>query len=161
MAKLAIFLALCLLPALALANRPLRRPLVLHGQVYCDTCLAGFETSASNYIAGAKVKVECRDRNTMELLYSKEGKTDSTGTYKISINEDHENQLCDALLVSSPQGDCSTVSPGRERTRVILTNYNGIASENRFANAMGFTMKEPAAGCADVLKQYQEFDNEN
>lgn len=97
----------------------------------------------------------------MELLYSKEGKTDSTGTYKISVTEDHENQLCDALLVSSPQSDCATVSPGRERTRVILTNYNGIASENRFANAMGFTKKEPAAGCADVLKQYQEFDNED
>lgn len=97
----------------------------------------------------------------MDLMYSKEGKTDSTGTYKISVTEDHENQLCDALLVSSPQGNCATVSPGRERTRVILTNYNGIASEDRFANAMGFTVKEPAAGCADVLKQYQEFDNED
>lgn len=52
MAKLVIFLALCLLPALALANRPLRTPLVVHGRVYCDSCLAGFETSASNYIAG-------------------------------------------------------------------------------------------------------------
>ncbi|KAF3445776.1 hypothetical protein FNV43_RR10953 [Rhamnella rubrinervis] len=36
-------------------------------------------------------------------LVQQGGKTDSTGTYKISINEDHENQLCDALLVSSPR----------------------------------------------------------
>lgn len=97
----------------------------------------------------------------MELLYSKEGKTDSTGSYEISVNEDHEDQVCDALLVSSSQSDCATIAPGRERTRVILTKNNGLASDNRFANAMGFTRKEPAAGCADVLKQYQEFDNED
>ncbi|KAH7524431.1 hypothetical protein FEM48_Zijuj06G0118400 [Ziziphus jujuba var. spinosa] len=161
MAKPVLLLALCILPALALATRPLRKPLIVQGRVYCDTCLAGFETSASNYIAGAKVRLECKNRNTMQLLYSKEGTTDSTGTYKITVTEDHEDQLCDALLVSSPQGDCAKVSPGRERARVILTNYNGMASETRFANAMGFTKEEPAAGCANVLKQYQEFDNED
>lgn len=108
--------------------------------------------------AGAKVRIECKDRNTMQLLYSKEGTTDSTGTYSILVAEDHEDQLCDALLVSSSQHDCATVSPGRERARVILTGYNGIASNNRFVNAMGFIKEEALSGCAEVLKQYQEDD---
>lgn len=94
----------------------------------------------------------------MQLVYSKEGTTDSCGTYNMFINEDHEDQLCDAMLVSSPQHDCATVSPGRERTRVILTRYNGIASDNRFANAMGFMKDKALSGCAEILKQYQESD---
>lgn len=92
-------------------------------------------------------------------VYSKEGTTDSTGTFSISVAEDHADQLCDAMLVSSPQHDCATASPGRDRTRVILTNYNGIASKDRFANAMGFMKEEAMSGCADVLKQYQESDD--
>ncbi|KAJ4701295.1 Pollen-specific protein [Melia azedarach] len=108
MARTLLLIALCILPALVSASRPTRNPFVVQGRVYCDTCRAGFETPATTYIAGAKVKVECKDRKTAELLYSKEGKTDSTGTYKIFVTEDHEDQFCDAILVSSPQTDCKT-----------------------------------------------------
>lgn len=111
------------------------------------------------FVAGAKVRVECKDRKTMDLLYSKEGTTDSTGTYKIYVNEDHEDQLCDAMLVSSPQSDCKSPSAGRDRARVILTRYNGIASDNRFANAMGFMKEEPMSGCTELLRQYQEYED--
>lgn len=94
----------------------------------------------------------------MAIRYSKEGTTDSTGTYRITVAEDHEDQICDSILVSSPQRDCSDATPGRDRARVILTGANGIASYNRFANAMGFLRTEALSGCSQVLKQLQELD---
>ncbi|CAB4267101.1 unnamed protein product [Prunus armeniaca] len=158
MAKLIVLFALCVLPALAVATRPMRTPFTVEGKVYCDNCRAGFETSATTYIPGATVRLECRDRKTMDIRYTKEGRTDSTGTYKIPVTEDHEDQFCDAVLVSSSQEDCAAAAPGRDRARVILTGYNGIASYNRFANAMGFMKNEAVPGCAQILKQLQEFD---
>ncbi|GKB21790.1 pollen-specific protein C13 [Tanacetum coccineum] len=52
MAKLVLLLALCVvaLPMLISASRPMSRPFRLTGRVYCDTCRAGFETSATTYI---------------------------------------------------------------------------------------------------------------
>ncbi|KAL5559043.1 hypothetical protein UlMin_035254 [Ulmus minor] len=161
MAKSLLLLALFMLPALALANRPLRTPFVVQGKVFCDTCRAGFETTATTYIPGAKVRVECRTRSTMELCYSKEVTTDSTGNYKLSVDEDHEDQICDATVVSSSQANCAKAVPGRNTARVILTGNNGIATNIRFANAIGFERNEPLAGCENVLKQYQETEYEN
>ncbi|KAL6176978.1 hypothetical protein ACLB2K_053610 [Fragaria x ananassa] len=158
MAKLVMLFALCVLPALAVATRPMRTPFTVEGRVYCDNCRFSYESSAITYIAGATVRVECKDKSGMSLRYSKEGTTDSTGTYRIVVAEDHEDQICDAILVSSPQKSCSEATPGRDRARVILTGYNGIASNNRFANAMGFMRTEALSGCAQVFKQMQELD---
>ncbi|XP_034692350.1 pollen-specific protein C13-like [Vitis riparia] len=159
MAKLLMSIALCLLLVCVSEARPMRKPFVLHGRVYCDTCRAGFETSATTYIAGARVRIECKDRNSLQLVYSVEGVTDSTGTYKISIADDHGDQMCDAVLVKSPQPDCAKVDPGRDRSRLSLTRSNGLVSDTRFANAMGFMKDEPASGCTQLLKQYQESDD--
>jgi hypothetical protein len=52
MARVLFLLALCVLPALVRAARPARNPFVVQGSVYCDTCLAGFETSKTTNIAG-------------------------------------------------------------------------------------------------------------
>lgn len=52
MGRLMLLVALCVLPALVSAGRPVSQPFVLQGRVYCDTCRAGFETSATTYIAG-------------------------------------------------------------------------------------------------------------
>ncbi|XP_050377115.1 protein DOWNSTREAM OF FLC [Argentina anserina] len=158
MAKLVMLLALCVLPALALATRPMRTPFTVVGSVYCDPCRFGYESSAITYIAGAKVRLECKDRSGQVLKYSKEGTTDSTGTYRIVVAEDHEDQVCDSILVSSPQKRCSEATPGRDRARVILTGYNGITSNTRFANAMGYMKTEALAGCSQILKQMQELD---
>ncbi|KAI8014079.1 Pollen-specific protein C13 [Camellia lanceoleosa] len=97
-----IYMILCMLPALVSANRPVANPLIVEGRVYCDTCRAGYETNATTPIPGTKVKIECKDRDTHKLLYSTDGTTDSTGKYTIMIKEDHGDQLCDAMLVSSP-----------------------------------------------------------
>ncbi|XP_068643503.1 protein DOWNSTREAM OF FLC-like [Aristolochia californica] len=156
MAKLVIFLALCLLPALA-AARPVRTFFTVQGRVYCDTCRAGFETPYTKYMQGAKVRIECKDRDSMKLLYTAEGITNKEGTYKVLVGGDHEDQICESVLVSSSQSECSAIEPGRERARVFLTNNNGIASPTRFANNLGFIKDAPIAGCSELLKQYQEY----
>ncbi|KAG7552434.1 hypothetical protein ISN45_Aa06g030350 [Arabidopsis thaliana x Arabidopsis arenosa] len=159
MSKAVLLVVLCFLPVLAIAARPNKNPFVVQGRVYCDNCLAGFETPASTYIHGAVVRLECKDRRTMELTYSHEARTDSTGSYKILVNEDHDDQFCDAMLVRSSQLRCSTVSPGHDRARVTLTRFNGIASDDRFANNMGFLRDAAMPGCADIMKQYQETED--
>ncbi|KAF9682548.1 hypothetical protein SADUNF_Sadunf05G0120400 [Salix dunnii] len=159
MARVFLLLALCVLPALARAARPGRNPFVVQGSVYCDTCLAGFETSKTTYIAGAKVRLECRDRKTQDLVYSKEGTTDSTGKYSITVDEDHKDQICDCMLVSSPRKDCQSPSAGRDRARVILTNNNGLVSTTRYANSMGFMAAQPMSGCTELLRLYQEYED--
>ncbi|KAK4742082.1 hypothetical protein SAY87_000083 [Trapa incisa] len=159
MAKLALLCALFVLPAIAVAARPTRSPLVVRGKVYCDPCRAGFETSASTFIAGAKVKLECKDRHTMKILYTGDATTDSTGTYVIPVTEDHVDQLCDAMLVSSSHPTCRIPSEGRDKARVILTRHNGMATDNRFANNMGFVTEKPMSGCNQILQQYQDLDD--
>ncbi|KAG5232980.1 pollen Ole allergen and extensin family protein [Salix suchowensis] len=136
-------------PALARAARPGRNPFVVQGSVYCDTCLAGFETSKTTYIAGAKVRVECRDRETQDLVYSKEGTTDSTGKYSMTVDEDHKDQICDCMLVSSPRKDCQSPSAGRDRGRL----------PTRYANSMGFMAAQPMSGCTELLRLYQEYED--
>lgn len=109
--------------------------------------------------AGAKVRIECKDRDSLQLVYSVEGVTDSSGTYEVVIEDDHGDQMCDAILVKSPQANCAKVDPGRDRSRLSLTRNNGVVSNTRFANAMGFMQDEPASGCTQVLKQYQEYED--
>ncbi|XP_050213254.1 pollen-specific protein C13-like [Mercurialis annua] len=158
MGRAILLFALCVLPALVAAARPARTQFEVEGYVYCDHCRAGFETQKTTYIAGARVRLECKNRQTMELVYSKEATTDSSGTYKIRVSEDHQDQICDTMLVSSSRADCRSPSSGRDRARVVLTNNNGIASNKRYANSMGFEVEEPMSGCAEVLRQYKELD---
>ncbi|KAG9451597.1 hypothetical protein H6P81_011562 [Aristolochia fimbriata] len=161
MAKLVIFLALCLLPALAAARPglPARTFFTVQGRVYCDTCRCGFETPYTKYMQGAKVRVECKDRDSMKLLYTADGVTDKDGTYKILVADDHQDQICESVLVSSPHSECATIETGRERARVFLTNNNGIASATRYANNLGFMKDAPVAGCSELLRQYQEYED--
>ncbi|KAH1064842.1 hypothetical protein J1N35_029829 [Gossypium stocksii] len=159
MAKLLLFIALFVVPCLVSATRMVKNPLVVQGQVYCDHCRAGFETPKTRNMAGAKVKVVCSNRKTGDVVYEKEGHTDSTGQYKIAVSEDHLDEICDAVLLKSSQPECAEMSPGRERARVVLTNFNGISSNTRFANAMGFMANKAEAGCAEVMKVYQEEDD--
>ncbi|KAL9995721.1 putative pollen allergen Ole e 1 family [Helianthus debilis subsp. tardiflorus] len=67
-----------------------------------------------------------------------------------------DNEACDVALVSSPPGDCKTADPGRDRARVVLTRYNGIVSDSRFANAMGFMKYEVMSGCTTHLQSLME-----
>ncbi|KAJ8628636.1 hypothetical protein MRB53_021959 [Persea americana] len=158
MARFFVLMALFVLPALVIA-RPMKSSFIVQGRVYCDTCRAGFQTSASTYIPGARVRLECRERESMEMTYSIDGMTDQMGTYKIPVPDDHENEICEMVLVSSPQMECATVVHHADRARVALTRNNGIVSDTRYANNLGFLKDAPMVGCSQLLKKYQEYDD--
>ncbi|XP_074272647.1 major pollen allergen Lol p 11-like [Silene latifolia] len=165
MAKISSLLiaVICILPALALATRPVQKnnhKFCVRGRVYCDPCRAGFETPASTYLEGAKVKLQCRERNTQKVLYEDDAVTDATGTYKIYVDKDQKNNVCDTILVSSPHRRCKLADPGRDRSRVTLTSNNGIVSSERYANNLGFWMAEPMSFCAKLMKQYELTEDE-
>lgn len=106
-------------------------------------------------VLGAKVRIECRDRETLGLQYSIDALTDSTGTFIFKIEDDHEDQICECVLVSSPISDCKLADPGRCRASALLTRYmNGVVNSNHIVNNMGFLKEKPLAGCEQVLKQY-------
>lgn len=93
------------------------------------------------------------------MTYSIDGMTDQTGTYKIPVPDDHENEICEMVLVSSPQMECATVVRHADRARVALTRNNGIVSDTRYANNLGFLKDAPMVGCSQLLKKYQEYDD--
>lgn len=107
---------------------------------------------------GAKVRVECKSRSTHAETCHFEGTTDETGTYKILIANEHEYENCESVLVESPDSACNKIVEGRERAPVFLTHNNGIATDVRFANAMGFVKTTPLAFCGSLMKLYDEVE---
>ncbi|KZV49757.1 olee1-like protein-like [Dorcoceras hygrometricum] len=174
---LLVCFTLCVLPAIVTAVSP-RDPLLLKGSVYCDTCRCGFQTDASKHLvvlklgaldlclkhakcvgSGAVVRIECRSRASSQLTYLKDGVTDSSGNYNILVESDRGDDYCDAVLVKSLDPECSEANQGRDRARVILTSNNGMTSNTRFANPMGFLKNRPLASCSKILQKYQEAED--
>ncbi|KAF3776142.1 Pollen-specific protein C13 [Nymphaea thermarum] len=149
----AALVSLCLLSVIGVAY--CADNFMVQGRVYCDTCRIGFETPATTYIPGAKVKVECRSRTTGFITYKAEGMTDATGTYRIPVANDHQHEICESVLISSPQRGCAVMQAGRERASVVLTHNSGMPSSTRFANALGFVADRPLALCAQLVQQYE------
>ncbi|GMY37535.1 Pollen allergen Ole e 1 family [Fagus crenata] len=156
MAKSIIILAsaLCFLSLLGFAVCENR--FFVEGKVYCDTCRAQFVTKVSEYMQGAKVKIECRDREGGSVTYSSDAETDASGTYRLPVDGDHEEEICEVVLVKSSNPDCSEVSKDpflKKSARVSLTKNNGITTPVRLANPLGFLKKEPLASCPEVLRE--------
>ncbi|KAI3993816.1 hypothetical protein MKX01_002829 [Papaver californicum] len=61
------------------------------GQVYCDTCRAGFETEISEPI-----------------------KVDDDNMYSIAVNSDHEDDVCEVLLKEKVKVVCIKNNNGIE-----------------------------------------------
>lgn len=104
------------------------------------------------------MRLECRDRAKWVLTFSKEAITNSEGKYSIVVTEDHKDESCKVVLVSSPHPTCSEPDRGRNSATVILTNNNGLTNNIRYANAMGFLTERPLALCPALLKQYLDYD---
>ncbi|PKA66958.1 Pollen-specific protein C13 [Apostasia shenzhenica] len=126
----------------------------VEGRVYCDTCRAGFETNVTEYVSGARVKVECTHFVTNIVEHTDEGVTDASGSYKIAVRDDHEDEICEVVLVDSPLDDCKEVKGGRDRARVVLTTDGGITGSVRQANSLGFLRDEPLPICGKLLQEY-------
>ncbi|XP_054804496.1 protein DOWNSTREAM OF FLC-like [Prosopis cineraria] len=155
MATKAFFLvALCLCILLPFSTSD-HGPFRVMGRVYCDTCRAGFETNVTTYIAGARVRVECKDRDSLAVMFREEGVTDSTGTYSILVDHDHGDQMCESAFVSSPVSDCKVPDPGRSRSTIVLTRtQNGIVNDLHYANALGCFKDVPLPECYHLMKYY-------
>ncbi|CAN6546297.1 hypothetical protein C1H46_013291 [Malus baccata] len=128
----------------------------VHGIVYCDNCRIQFVTRISETLKGAQVRLECRENEGGKITLSKEADTDDLGTYSIPVEGDHEEEVCEVILVKSPNEDCSEISNElhvKLSARISLTNHNGITGPHRMANPLGFMKKEVDPKCAEVLKE--------
>ena len=112
------------------------------------------------YYIGATVKLVCRDRKTMKELYTDVATSNRHGKYMFVVHEDHKDEMCDVMLVKSSDKGCSKISKGREQSRVILNHYNGIASQIRHANNMGFEKDVSDVFCSELIKKYQVDEDE-
>ncbi|GLU22862.1 hypothetical protein SLE2022_389050 [Rubroshorea leprosula] len=147
--------ALCVLSLAVAHGNPIPR-FYVEGKVYCDTCRAQFVTRISDYMAGAKVRLECRDREGGTVKYSVDGQTDKLGTYVLTIDGEHEEEVCDITLVESSDHECSEINQDaflRKSARISLTTNNGITSPVRLANPLGFMRKTPLPECTEVLRE--------
>ncbi|CAJ1961900.1 unnamed protein product [Sphenostylis stenocarpa] len=130
---------------------------LVEGTVYCDTCRVQFLTKLSEPLEGAKVRVKCSQvDNVRNVTFNKETTTDKTGSYKMEVDGDHEEDTCEVILVKSPRTDCSEIdheSHLLQAARISITKNNGIVSPVRQANPLGFLIKERLPGCPELLKE--------
>lgn len=106
------------------------------------------------------MKLVCTKRDQPEVItYSSKGVTGFDGEYKITVNRDCGDDICDVILESSSDPECAVPNGGRDRARVVLTWNNGMVSGTRFANNLGFLQNVPLARCPQILQQYQDTED--
>ncbi|OAY54790.1 olee1-like protein [Manihot esculenta] len=135
-----------------LSNALAASGLNVEGKVYCDTCRVEFETKISEMISGATVKLECKNRENNTLTYAVEGVTDNKGIYRLPVEGDHEEDICEVRLIKSGRADCSEQFKIVDRARILLTKNVGMVQTTRYANPLGFMKKKASPQCAQVLK---------
>ncbi|MED6148096.1 hypothetical protein PIB30_050007 [Stylosanthes scabra] len=147
--KLVLLALVCLCVAFATEACHVR------GKVYCDTCRFGFETKATFYIPGATVAIQCKHKNTMNVEYYTEVKTDSTGTYEIEVDKEFNEHMCESVLVHSPVLGCNQADPGRSKSTLVLSHYkNGLLNHVHYANNLGFLKDQALPECQKLQKYY-------
>ena len=156
MAK-AIVLVASVLFALVLAASA-HKDLTLQGQVYCDPCRVFFLHKLSNFPAGAVVQLKCRNQETGAETYKVNGVTGKDGKYSLAVKGDHEEDICEVTVVSSPDQACNVINDEIDSVKVSLTKNSGIDSPVRLANPIGFVPKKPVPACSsDLLKMGYEW----
>ena len=101
------------------------------------------------------VRLECRETEGGSVTYEEEASTDGSGTYKIAVEGDHEDEICEVSLVKSSLPECSQISKepfSKASARVSLTFNNGMATPVRQANPLGFLAANPLPDCPQVLR---------
>lgn len=98
------------------------------------------------------MKLSCRNRTTEVVTLTAEATTDESGWYKIPVDGDHEEELCEVSLIESSDPNCSDLLEGAiYRARISLTNRNGVTQTSRFASALGYATKVAHSNCTQVL----------
>ncbi|CAH9147599.1 unnamed protein product [Cuscuta epithymum] len=125
----------------------------VEGKVYCDTCRVQFETRISQDLPGAIVQLNCRNIDNRTLTYSVQGVTEAGGRYSLTVEGDHEKDICDVTVVKSPREDCKETVAGLEKARVICTSNVGIQGSTRHANPLFFMKDKADAECPKVMQE--------
>ncbi|XP_057528879.1 pollen-specific protein C13-like [Amaranthus tricolor] len=153
-----LFVVVSTIAATTVAKK-LAVPYQLSGKVYCDTCRFGFETNITTYIPGAVVQLQCNDKSNTRLVFSNTTKTDENGKFTFQVYEDHGDQYCDVVLISSPWPHCKIIDQVRKRSRVIVTNLNGISTYLRHANNLGVFQDYALPQCAALYRYFFHSDD--
>ncbi|XP_027127541.1 anther-specific protein LAT52-like [Coffea eugenioides] len=159
MAKaVAVVSALCFLALASLAHA--QEAFTVKGRVYCDPCRVEFQTSLSKSIEGAEVELQCRVRENGTVTVSQKATTDANGNYELTVQGDHEEEICDVASVSSPSQECN-VPFGENKARILLTQNNGVQGTDRFANPLGYKTTEANPDCKAILQEMGYIPDEN
>ncbi|KAK8643738.1 hypothetical protein V6N13_013018 [Hibiscus sabdariffa] len=146
-------------PATAPAPTAAKGKFIVEGKVYCDTCRIEFETRLSEPLKGAVVNLECRNRTDGRIVsHTQDVVTDESGAYKINVEGDHADEICEVSLVKSPRVDCNDPTEAWRKSRVVLTTKDGVNGPQRFANNLGFKKKVPLPECVQVLTEMGYFE---
>ncbi|XP_042476256.1 pollen allergen Sal k 5.0101-like [Macadamia integrifolia] len=73
--------------------------------------------------------------------------------YKVTVEGEHEDDICEVVLLDSPISKCAEKVRGRDRARIVLTHNNGVVSNTRYASPLGFLADTPLEVCPEVLKE--------
>ncbi|XP_022853914.1 major pollen allergen Lig v 1-like [Olea europaea var. sylvestris] len=125
----------------------------VQGQIYCDTCRAGFITELSEFIAGAGVRLQCRDSKKGNITFTEVGYTRAEGLYSMLIERDHKNEFCEVNLPSSSRKDCDEIPIEgwvRPSLRFILNTVNGTT---RTIKPLGFFKNKALPKCPQVFNK--------
>ncbi|KAI4374678.1 hypothetical protein MLD38_012645 [Melastoma candidum] len=139
--------ALCLSSLLGSANCQSNN---LHaiGKVVCDPCRVSFETTVSYPLAGSHVRLECFNRTSGAFTYAAEAKTDANGKYQLTVEGDHEEEICEVHAVNSSDPKCNSLIPDAiKNARISLTKNNGVTDSSRYANHLFFAPEKSLENC--------------
>lgn len=106
--------------------------------------------------SGAKVKLVCREEgDAANETFTGEAVTDKNGVYKIEVDGDHEEEICEVSLVKSGDEECGEIPTDGygHFARVSITGNNGITNPVRQANPLGFMRKDNLPQCKEVLRE--------
>ncbi|MQL90225.1 hypothetical protein Taro_022818 [Colocasia esculenta] len=104
-------------------------------------------------LVNAKLRVECRDRLTAILTNMADGVMDREGKYKIEVDGEHDDEIWESVLVSSPKSVCATPLTDQDRSCVVLSHANGVVSNKRIANNLGFRRVAAMDGCSEITRE--------
>ena len=102
------------------------------------------------------MKLVCREEaNAGNETFTGEGVTDKNGVYKIEVDGDHEEEICEVSLLESADEECSDIPTDGygHFARVSITGNNGIINPVRQANPLGFLKKDALPQCKEVLRE--------
>ncbi|XP_071699326.1 anther-specific protein LAT52-like [Rutidosis leptorrhynchoides] len=125
---------------------------IIQGKVYCDPCRIQFPTKISFPLAGTKVTLVCH-KETGEETYRVEGESDQKGKYTLEAVGDHADEICEITVNQSPDPNCPEIMDDENHVRVSLTNKHGAKGKGRYANPLGFMVKEADPRCKEALDE--------